>query len=106
MTLPGPGDPETWGAPTGHTHDPRIDDRYGPCELCSDETDIVIAEGIDADEDGEYGYIVFQCEECAKLLGEMDDDPGEVVSRYRDLQKRMAKIESAAKRALQASQGR
>ena len=25
MTLPGPGDMETWGAPTGHPHDPRTD---------------------------------------------------------------------------------
>ena len=28
MTLPGqgPGDPETWGSPTGHPHDPRTDE--------------------------------------------------------------------------------
>ena len=26
MTLPGPGDPETWGPPTGHPNDPRTPD--------------------------------------------------------------------------------
>ena len=26
MTLPGPGDPETWGPCDGHQHDPRTDE--------------------------------------------------------------------------------
>lgn len=25
-TMPGPGDPETWGPPTRHPHDPRTPD--------------------------------------------------------------------------------
>ncbi|MCB1892574.1 MAG: hypothetical protein KDF48_10160 [Rhodocyclaceae bacterium] len=29
MTSYGPGDPETWGAPTGHPHDPRTPDEDG-----------------------------------------------------------------------------
>lgn len=31
--LPGYGDPETWGAPTGHPNDPRTEGDY-ECPLC------------------------------------------------------------------------
>jgi hypothetical protein len=34
-TMPGPGDPQTWGPPTGHPNDPRtpdpVDDACPPC---------------------------------------------------------------------------
>lgn len=36
----GPGDSETWGAPTGHPHDPRTPDDDGDDE--SDTTEIVL----------------------------------------------------------------
>lgn len=35
MTPPGPGDPETWGPPTGHLHDPRTFDA-DECPACRD----------------------------------------------------------------------
>lgn len=38
-TMPGPGDPETWGAPTGHPHDPRhlLDVECPGCDGPADE---------------------------------------------------------------------
>lgn len=71
--LPGYGDPETWGAPTGHPNDPRTEDAYGPCRICGEESSEVVAAGTDADEDGEYFYIVFEHPEC----GEPDEDDDE-----------------------------
>lgn len=35
MTMPGPGDPETWGPPTGHPHDPRTPDPED-CPVCGE----------------------------------------------------------------------
>ena len=48
MTLPGPGDPETWPAYTGHPNDPRrgsditeviehmlLMEDWEPCEVCN-----------------------------------------------------------------------
>ena len=35
MTLPGPGDPETWGPPTGHPNDPRTPDE-AECSDCGE----------------------------------------------------------------------
>ena len=35
MTAPGPGDPETWGPPTGHPQDPRTPDPID-CPACDD----------------------------------------------------------------------
>lgn len=33
--MPGPGDGETWPAPTGHSNDPRTDTSYDDeCPIC------------------------------------------------------------------------
>ena len=37
MTSFGPGDPQTWPAPTGHTNDPRTGYSGLECHLCGDE---------------------------------------------------------------------
>lgn len=36
MTMPGPGDPVTWGPPTGHPNDPRTPDPED-CPDCGEE---------------------------------------------------------------------
>ena len=65
MTLPGPGDPETWGPSTGHSNDPRAEDIYGDCKVCGVETSYTYEVIEDADEDGYYSTIEFLCEEHA-----------------------------------------
>lgn len=65
--MPGPGDPETWGPPTGHPHDPRTVEVLGCCASCGDETDYDVE--VDADEDGEFA--IFTCERC---YHDRDDD--------------------------------
>lgn len=42
MTMPGPGDPETWPPPTGHPNDPRTAD---PDECPSCEESMIDPEG-------------------------------------------------------------
>jgi len=37
MTSFGPGDPQTWPAPTGHPNDPRTGGSGLECHLCGDE---------------------------------------------------------------------
>jgi hypothetical protein len=56
--APGPGDPETWPASTGHPNDPRTEDTYGPCHICGEETTHY---AVFLDYDGLYA--VFTCEE-------------------------------------------
>ena len=100
MTLPGPGDPATWGAPTGHPNDPRTEDVYGPCDTCDQETGQVLDAGVDADEDGTYGWIVFRCEECEQLIAEMGDEPEEVAKTHRALEEEVDALMRAGKQVI------
>jgi hypothetical protein len=34
--MPGPGDPETWGPPMGHSNDPRTDPYDDECPICEE----------------------------------------------------------------------
>ena len=52
MTTPGPGDPETWPAHTGHPNDPRRPDDV-ECPMCGGPTD---ADGCTG-EDDECDYL-------------------------------------------------
>ena len=78
-TLPGPGDPETWGPPMGHPSDPRTEDVYGACDVCEEETNQVLDWG--SDEEGRW--ISFRCEGCERLVSDMEEEPVEMARRYR-----------------------
>ena len=77
--MPGPGDPETWGPPTGHPNDPRTEEPYGPCDVCEQESTQILDWG--KDEDGKW--ITFRCEDCEALIGDMEEEPVEMARRYR-----------------------
>ncbi|MFN2347131.1 MAG: hypothetical protein ABR616_15640 [Dermatophilaceae bacterium] len=61
ITAYGPGDPQTWG-PVTSSSDPRYEDVYGDCHFCGAETHDILNIDTDADEDGVYTTITFECE--------------------------------------------
>ena len=62
--FPGPGD--LW-------HPPE-DDPFGDCDDCGTETYNIVDQGVDADEDGVYGWIIFRCDDCQRKIDDPEDD--------------------------------
>ena len=67
ITAYGPGDPQTWGPPTGHPNDPRRVDVYGECIHCECETENVTEIGDD--------FATFECEACIEDITRIENDP-------------------------------
>lgn len=63
-TMPGPGDRETWGPPTGHPNDPRTDNPpTADCALCRREFEPQIPNPFRVNTP-----TLTHCEQCAWLL--------------------------------------